>query len=560
MPGYKNGILPMNWKIIILSIFILITNLSFGQLADNNTSEQSDSLKNKNIAYVIFEYDTLFPIYSNLGPYSPKERAAAIIDKLELLANSQSFDKDSFNLAVINNLTIINYSHHMIMGISKEEAKMAGYNKAYLAENYKEIMAESISNHIYDYSLKGWIKRIGFTILLLLGLIILLYLVNKLFKWVNAKLMDYEKNLKRKRRNLFRYLAPKGPDSFFVFISNILRFVIIILILVLYLPLLGSFLPWTKNIVQKFYNYIADPIKFILNGLLDFLPNLFYIIIIYIVARYVVRIISHLGKEVEQDRVKLKGFHKDWAKPTVNILRIIIYAFALIFIFPHLPGSNSPAFQGISIFFGVLLSLGSTSAIANIVAGVVITYMRPFMIGDRVRVGETVGDVIEKSLLVTKVRTLKNEDVTIPNATIINTHLWNYSKNAKDLGIILHTSVTIGYNEPWEKINQLLLEAAKRTSLLSKDNQPFVLHKGLNDNYVEYELNVYTNQPKKMVQIYSDMHAQIMDVFREANVEILSPRYISTRDGNPSTVPLKPSPESGNPVDKLFGSKNTGKK
>jgi len=542
----------MNWKKLILIILTLITCFSFGQNTDNQAQEQSDSLKYKNIAYVIFEYDTLFPIYSNLGPYSPKERAASIIDKLELLANNKSFNADSFNSADIHNLTIINYSHHMIMGISNEEAKIAGYNKAYLAENYKEIMAESLKSHIHDYSLKGWIKRIGFTILLLLGLVILLYLVNKLFKWINTKLTDYEKNLKRKRRNLFRYLAPKGPESFFVFLSNILKFVFIVLILVLYLPLLGSFLPWTKNIVERFYNYIADPIKFILNGLLDFLPNLFYIIIIYLVARYVVRILTHIAGEVEKDRIKLSGFHKDWAKPTVNILRIIIYAFALIFIFPHLPGSDSPAFQGISIFFGVLLSLGSTSAIANIVAGVVITYMRPFMIGDRVRIGETIGDVIEKSLLVTKVRTLKNEDVTIPNATIINTHLWNYTKNAKELGIILYTSVTIGYNVPWEKVNNLLLKAAKNTKLLSRENKPFVLHKGLNDNYVEYELNVYTKQPGKMAQIYSDMHAQIMNVFRKEDVEILSPQYISTRDGNHSTVPQENTPDTRNPVEKVI--------
>jgi small-conductance mechanosensitive channel len=268
-----------------------------------------------------------------------------------------------------------------------------------------------------------------------------------------------------------------------------------------------------------------------------------------------------LAIEVENERLKLRGFHKDWAKPTVNILKIVIYAFALIFIFPHLPGSDSPAFQGISIFFGVLLSLGSTSAIANIVAGIVITYMRPFIIGDRVKIGETVGDVIEKSLLVTKIRTLKNEDVTIPNATIINTHLWNFTKHAKDLGIILHTSVTIGYNVSWEKVNQLLLEAAKNTRSLSrdKDKKPFVLHKRLNDNNVEYELNVYTNQPAKMNQIYSDLHGQILDVFRDANVEILSPGYISTRDGNESTVPPPNNPDTRNPVEKIID-KMGGKK
>jgi len=542
----------MNRKKIILSIFIIITCFSFGRNPDEKISEQSDSLKNKNTAYVIFERDTLFPLFSNLGPYSPKERAAAIADKLKLLAKNNSFSPDSFNLAEIHNLTIINYSHHMIMGISDEEAEMAGHNKTYLARNYQEIMAESLKNHIYDNSLQGWIKRIGFTALLLLGLFVLLFLVNRFFKWINAKLVRYEKSLKRKRRNLFRYLAPKGPESFFIFVSNILRFLVIVIILFLYLPLLGSFLPWTKDIVEKFYNYIANPVKFILNGLLDFLPNLFYIIIIYSAARYVVRILSHIAAEVENERLKFKGFHKDWAKPTVNILKIIIYAFALIFIFPHLPGSDSPAFQGISIFFGVLLSLGSTSAIANIVAGVVITYMRPFMVGDRVRIGETIGDVIEKSLLVTKIRTLKNEDVTIPNATIINTHLWNYTKNAGELGIILYTTVTIGYNVPWEKVNKLLLNAAKKTKLLSRDNKPFVLHKGLNDNYVEYELNVYTKQPSKMARIYSDLHTHIMDEFKTAGVEILSPMYIASRDGNASTVPREHTSDTRNPVEKVI--------
>jgi small-conductance mechanosensitive channel len=549
----------MNWKKSIVYIFIIITWFSFGQNSDINTTQQSDTLKTKNTAYVIYEYDTLFPIYSNLGPYSPKERASSIMNKLKLLAKNQSFDVDSFNLVNIHDLTIINYSQQMILGISDEEAKMAGYNKKYLAENYKEIMAASLKNHLHDYSLKGWIKKIGFTILLLLGLITLLYFVNKLFKWINVKLIDYEKSIESRPRNLFRYLVPIGPESFYVFLSQILRFLIIVIILFLYLPLLGNFLPWVHNIVERFYNYIADPIKFILNGLLDFLPNLFYIIIIYLVARYVVKIISRLAIEVENDRITLKGFQKDWAKPTVNILRIIIYAFALIFIFPHLPGSESPAFLGISIFLGILLSLGSMSAIANIVAGIVITYMRPFTIGDRVKIGETIGDVIEKSLLVTKVRTLKNEDVTIPNATIINTHLWNFSKNAKDLGIILHTSVAIGYNEPWEKVNSLLIEAAKRTSLLSKKNNPFVLHKGLNDNFVEYELNVYTHQPDKMVQIYSDLHFHMMDVFRDAHVEILSTQYISTRDGNPTTVPPIYKPGKSNPIEKVID-KVSGKK
>jgi small-conductance mechanosensitive channel len=211
-----------------------------------------------------------------------------------------------------------------------------------------------------------------------------------------------------------------------------------------------SFLPWTEELVARFYGYLATPVRDVLRGLLNFLPNLFYIAVIAIIARYVIRVFSYLAHEIEEEKLVIKGFYKDWAQPTFTIIKIILLAFALVFIFPYLPGSDSPAFRGVSIFLGVLFSLGSTSAIANIVAGIVITYMRPFSVGDRVQIGESIGDVTERNLLVTRIRTVKNEDITIPNALIINSHLWNYSSNASELGIILHTSVTIGYDVPSE--------------------------------------------------------------------------------------------------------------
>jgi len=226
--------------------------------------------------------------------------------------------------------------------------------------------------------------------------------------------------------------------------------------------------------------------------------------------------------------------------------------------FPYLPGSESPAFKGVSIFLGVLFSLGSTSAIANIVAGIVITYMRPFKIGDRVKIGETVGDIIEKTLLVTRIRTVKNVDVTIPNATIINTHLWNYTKNATEHGIILHPTVTIGYDVPSETVIKLLLLAAKNTKNLTRDFKPFVLQKSLNDFYVEYELNVYTKQPSKMLLFYSELNQSIQRAFNEAGVEILSPHYNAIRDGNATTIPGEENQDLRNPVEKIID-KVTGK-
>lgn len=532
---------------IILSIvfFILLDFQAYTQLPKKAITK-NDSISVDD-GYVVFNEDTLFVITERLGPFSALDRAKAVNNRLADIASNVLLVEDSFNIVQFENSDLIFYKDIVILSVTDNDAKKNNELRNSISHRYKEIIRTTYLNQIETNSIKNWAIHIGLTLLAFVGLIVILYLIIRLFRWINNKLDEYEKKIKRKRKSVLRYLMPKSHRSVFILLSNIVKYILIIIILFLYLPLMFSFLPWTKGIVHEFYSYITEPVTFILNGILNFLPDLFYIIIIYFVARYIVRVLSYVVQEYEKDNIKLTGFHKDWAKPTLNIIKIIIYAFALIFIFPHLPGSNSPAFQGISIFFGVLLSLGSTSAIANIVAGIVITYMRPFQIGDRVRVNDTVGDVIEKSLLVTKIRTLKNEDVTIPNATIINTHLWNFSKNAKELGLILYTSVTIGYDVEWETVNKLLLRAARYTKLLQKDPKPFVLQKSLDDNYVSYELNVYTKQAGKMALIYSDLHVNILKAFNDAGIEILSPQYIATRDGSASTVP-----DLRNPVEKVI--------
>ena len=217
----------------------------------------------------------------------------------------------------------------------------------------------------------------------------------------------------------------------------------------------------------------------------------------------------------------------------------MLYAFSFIIIFPYLPGSDSPIFQGVSVFVGILFSLGSSSAISNAVAGLVITYMRPFKAGDRIKIGELTGDVIEKSLLVTRIRTIKNESITIPNSTILAGHTINYTASADERGLILHTTVTIGYDVPWRKVHDLLINAAIMTDGTLNDEQrkPFVLQTSLDDFYVAYQINVYTDQSHRIAQIYSDLHQHIQDKFNEGGVEIMSPHYRAARDGNAIAIP-----------------------
>ncbi len=464
----------MRWIIFLIIVLVQFLFIkAYSQFSDSlRTAETENSIFKYEPAYVVFQGDTLFSISANFGPFTPTERAAVIMDHLNSLANEITVVEDSFNVVEKYNYSLVFYKGFSIMSISDEDVVLLGISRQQAVDEYVAAIEESFKRHIEHKSITEWLKRIGLTILTLIGLIVIFYLINKFFKWVNAKLIQYEKSLKRKRKSVFRYLAPKGPEYFLIFLSTIIKYALLLLILILYLPLLFSFLPWTKGVVEQFYNYIAEPVKYVLIGMLNFLPNLFFIIIIIVIARYFVKILSYVSGEVEQEKLKIKGFHKDWAKPTSNIFKVIIYVFAFVFMFPYIPGSESEAFKGVSIFLGILFSLGSTSAIANLVAGIVITYMRPFMIGDRVKIGSTIGTVVEKSMLVTKVRTLKNEVVTIPNAQIINTHLLNYSNNVKDLGIILYTSITIGYDVPWQKVNDLLLKAAKNTKEISRTNKP----------------------------------------------------------------------------------------
>lgn len=198
------------------------------------------------------------------------------------------------------------------------------------------------------------------------------------------------------------------------------------------------------------------------------------------------------------------------------------------------------SFPGVSIFLGVLVSLGSSGAVANTVAGVILTYTRAFRIGDRVQITDTTGDIVGKTLFVTRVRTIKNVVITIPNATVLNSHVINFSAAESDnesSPLILHTTITLGYDLPWRKVHEVLIRSALTTQYILPEPAPFVLQKSLDDFYVSYELNACTKQPGRMALIYSELHQNIQDNCIMAGIEILSPHYRAVRDGNPITIP-----------------------
>lgn len=296
---------------------------------------------------------------------------------------------------------------------------------------------------------------------------------------------------------------------------------------------------WTREVSIAIAAFVGNTIGGIWSKFVAYLPDLFTALVIIGFAYGIIRLFRLVFEGMGRQRIKVPGFYPEWSKTSFNLLRLLIMAMTVVVVFPYLPGSDSPAFQGVSIFVGVLLSLGSTTAVANVVAGIVITYTRAFRIGDYVQISDTEGKIIERTAFVTRIRTTKNVEVSMPNAAIMSDKVINYSTQAKQSGITLHTGVTIGYDVPWPKVQELLLAAANATEHIEQDPAPFVLQTSLDDNYVAYELNAYTRRADIRPRIYSDLHANILDAFHMAGVEITSPHYRAIRDGNdPAIAPV----------------------
>ena len=541
---FKNNII--NLILLVYSGFIGSSIKSYAQesIIINDTEK-----KNIISAPVTLELDTLFVIQDFTSNYPVSLRAKDISKRIERLLDEYNPISDSIYLNKRESYIELKHKDDIIFIISQVEAEKSNLSLPQLANIRLSILQKRLDSK-KPLTPKQQLKNIGFFALSFLVLIGFLKLVNWLFKRLNVRLSKIEKNFLKKNSNIIKYFIPRNTANIFVFISNVVRIALIIIVLFVYAPFMFSFFPWAEHLVKLFYSYISTPIKYVVVGFINFIPSLFFIIIIALVARYIVRVINEIASDVEIGRFHISNFHQDWAKPTSKILSLFIYAMALVLIFPYLPGSGSSAFQGVSIFIGAIISFGSTSAISNIIAGIVITYMRPFQIGDRIKIDNITGDVLEKTTLVTRIRTLKNEDVTIPNAKILTGTIVNYSNNDNKT-IILHTTITLGYDLPWQTAQELLLSAADKTELVEKEPKPFVLQTSLDDYYVSYQLNAHTKEAKKMPAIYSELHKNILEVFNEAGVEILSPSYMAARDGSLSTVPSQLKPEDKSPLDKI---------
>ena len=324
---------------------------------------------------------------------------------------------------------------------------------------------------------------------------------------------------------------------------TLLNWTLLLLISYLLIPLLLGFFPPTQVLAAGLRGQILAVVRGLGSAVFEAIPSLLAIAVILAFTALLVRASNSWFRALDHGRVRLPGFYPEWGRPTGRIAAVLIVMAGLVAAYPYVPGAGSRTFQGAGLFFGLLAALGSSAVATNVISGVMLIYTRGFREGDRVEINGVVGTVQDRAMLVTRIRTPRNEVVSIPNATVIGASIVNYSLASREINqpVAIATTITIGYDVPWRQVHTLLLDAAKAVNGIAPEPAPFVLQTSLNDFHISYELNAAVQDTKFYRETLSDLLGSIQDQFAAADVEILSPGYHAVRNGNRSTVP-RPHP------------------
>ena len=489
-------------------------------------------------APLIVEGDTLFILYNRRGGITPESRVEDLREKIIDIGTSLTFFTDSIYIFEGEFTTDIMAGDALLMSVTDNDGMWQNQTRQELAAEYRTIIEAKIQELHAEYGLKRKLIGVLYVVGSMFVLGLLIWATNYAYRRWRYRLL---RKLLRRTRPLaikdYEVLNLHRQGILFLTCFNVLRYLIILLLLFIFVPMFFAAFPETKSFTYTIFGYLWNPFVSILKSVLSFLPKFFQIIVIIFCFRYLVKGLHYLMNEIGSGRLKVNGFYADWAQPTYLILRVLCYSFMIVMIWPLLPSSDSQVFQGVSVFIGVIISLGSSSIIGNVMAGMVMTYMRPFHVGDFIKYGDMEGFVIEKSVLVTRIRTRKNDVITIPNSNLMTSQTTNYTFSAHNYGVIVHTKVTIGYDMQWQLIRDLLLDAASKTSHLQKKPEPFVRITALDDFYVEYEINAYTRKSELLSDIYSELHQNILDSFHSNGVEIMSPHIFAHRNDLPVQIP-----------------------
>ena len=508
------------------------------------TEEKSknDELKYSREGFpVLVNGKILFKVHYPLGPNSAEYRAKLVSEKLQKIVNNPKADPLKLKSAIDEkkgNCAIF-YDNDVVFFLTKEDAKVYGLS----LELTIPAVIDLIEQEIINQKLKNQTRRTQTGIIIgaagLILLIIILVLLNKFYLWLTEKIKSLKdlhiKSLSFQKAELF------SKDSILEMILlalQLVRISVIFLLIYSYFDSFLAYIPGTKAIRMILYTVPLNYLKDFLKNLVAYLPKLVFIIMSFYGTRFALQLTGQIFDAIKEEKINIPGFHKEYHDLTAKIAKFMLYFSALVLIVPNLPGYESPVFKGLSLLTGIVVSMGSTALVGNILAGINIVYTRAFKVGDVIQVGDNIGEVKELSLLATRLRTPLKTDISMPNSLILSHQVMNFSSPIDiEGGIILKTSVTIGYDAPGETVTELSLKAVGKTPNLLKDPPPFVLQNSLDDFYVTYWICAYTDKPLLMKKTYSELHKNIRHEFDTGGVEIMSPHYSTLRDGNKITIP-----------------------
>ncbi len=511
----------MGW--VTLSLLLMLPVLPTGLAAQDSPVAEPTPLDQ---APIVLDGETLFFI-SGISVYSAEERARRIRGAVIDFARSTELEPSDLSVFEMEDRTQLLAGKAVIVNLLDSDGAAEGLSRSTLAEIYQKRIQDAVLAYRADRE-PGRLLKAGGIALAYLGLLAFFFwAVTKSFRWFESKA---EKRLERNLRDIEKKsqrLVHAG--RVWILLASLLRSLrLLTLAILIYLAATHvlELFPWTRSLSDTLLSWFLEPLRHFWRGLGEAAPGLVFILVLFLVIRYMLSLMRALFRGVESGSIRLANFDADWAMPTYKIARVVIIAFGVVIAYPYIPGSDSLAFKGVSVFVGVLLSIGSSSVISNTFAGLSMIYRRAFKVGDRVCIGDVLGVVEQIRLQTTQIVTAKNESVILPNSNIMNANVLNYSQLARDRGLILHTTVGIGYDTPWRQVEAMLLEAAGRTPELLKDPAPFVLQQQLGDFAADYQINAYCASTDQILELYSDLHGNIKDVFNENGVQIMSPAYV----------------------------------
>ena len=487
---------------------------------------------------VMVDGDTLFYLYTKKGGQTAFQRAQETAELMEAIGKKINLDPSRVYIENTDIFSDIMYDTEVLASFTDADAMWEGISRDSLVLSRKQIVVEKFQQMKKQYGIWRTVKSVLYCLLVLVVQFFLYRFTNWGFSKIENRIQKLkDTTLKPIKIQSYEILNTEKQVALLLVANRFAKYLVILLQLLISLPIIFSIFPSTKGIALQLLDYFLVPIKKIAFGVIGYIPNLITIVVIWYATRSLVRLARYVALEIENGNLKLKNFYPEWAMPTFIIVRILLYIFMIAMIYKYLPGSDSGVFQGISVFVGLIISLGSSTLITNLMAGLVITFMRPFRVGDRIKLNDTTGDIIEKTPLVTRVKTPKNEIVTVPNSFVMSSLTTNYSASAQEYGLIIHTDVTFGYEVPWQQVHQIMIQAALATPHIEAEPLPFVLQTKLDDWYVVYQINAYTRHPEKMALIYSQLHQNIQDMFNEAGIELLSPHFMGVRQADQIYMP-----------------------